>query len=267
MTKGQKETMTIRAISTCFVVMALAIFKPFGLDMSKWNAYAHLIVLGVLGFGICILTGIIMKYLVRMPRATDRGVSYIIRRNLWFQIINTPLVALVICIYRHFVLSDQIAGNRLSWSNFLETLLIIAFCSFAIGLYWRFKFRTRYLAMELEETRMLNEQLQKLQKENSRNNGSVEDMSQLHSDGSEDDPTESDEEISLTIPTHKTEIVLKGTTNDSVKVSVSELLYIEAVGNYVKVSHLIDHKVRTDMLRATMKLMEDDLSDYPMIVR
>ncbi len=41
--------------------------------------------------------------------------------------------------------------------------MIITFLSFAIGLYWRFKFRSRYLAAELEETRLLNEQLKKLQ--------------------------------------------------------------------------------------------------------
>ena len=54
-------------------------------------------------------------------------------------------------------MSDMVAGNVLSWSNFFETLVIMAFICFAIGLYWRFKFRSRYLAMELEETRQLNE--------------------------------------------------------------------------------------------------------------
>lgn len=44
--------------------------------------------------------------------------------------------------------------------DFLHT--IIAFLSFAIGLYWRFKFRNKYLAMELEEIRELNEQLKSL---------------------------------------------------------------------------------------------------------
>ncbi len=39
----------------------------------------------------------------------------------------------------------------------------MGFCSFAIGLYWRYKFRSRYLALELEETRLLNEQLSKSQ--------------------------------------------------------------------------------------------------------
>ena len=48
---------------------------------------------------------------------------------------------------------------------------------------------------------------------------------------------------------------------------ISHLLYIEAVGNYVKVCHLCDGQVRTDMLRATMKQTEETLQDYPMIVR
>ena len=48
---------------------------------------------------------------------------------------------------------------------------------------------------------------------------------------------------------------------------ISHLLYIEAVDNYVKVCHLCDGQVRTDMLRATMKQTEETLQDYPMIVR
>ena len=140
---------------------------------------------------------------------------------------------------RHFVLSYLIEGNQLSVVNFLETLVIIAFCSFAIGLYWRFKFRSKYLAMELEEIRELNERLK----------------------------------ASLPAPPSARdgggggEAVLSGTTNESVTLQVPDLLYIEAVGNYVKVSHLRDGQVHTDMLRATMKQMEETLQGYPMIVR
>ena len=157
MNKGRKETLTTRIISTTFMVVALAVFKPFGLDAWQWQAYVHLLALGVMGILICMLTDTLLKYVVRKPRSYDKGVSYIIRRNLWFQLINTPLVSLGICLYRHFVLSDRVGGNQLSWTNFLETLVIIAFCSFAIGLYWRFKFRSRYLAIELRETQQLNE--------------------------------------------------------------------------------------------------------------
>ena len=90
--------------------------------------------------------------------------------------------------------------------------------------------------MELEETRQLNEQLMKSQK--------AESIEQ---------PAE--------------DVVLTGTTNESVALQISQLLYIEAVGNYVKVCHLRDEKVHTDMLRATMKQTEDALQAYQMIVR
>ena len=62
-------------------------------------------------------------------------------------------------------------------------------------------------------------------------------------------------------------LTLTGTTNESVTLQISYLLYIEAVGNYVKVNHLRDGEVHTDMLRATMKQMEETLQDYPMIIR
>ena len=231
MKQGRIETITTRIISTTFMVVALAVFKPFGLDAWQWQAYVHLVALGVIGFSICMITDIILKYVIKMPRSFKKGAEYIIRRNLWFQFINTPLVALGICLYRHFVLSDRIEGNQLSLVNFLETLAIIAFCSFAIGLYWRFKYRSKYLAMELEETRLLNEELKKMQEER------VE------------------------------ELTLTGTTNESVTLQISHLLFMEAVGNYVKVSHLRDDQLHTDMLRATMKQMEETLQGYPMIVR
>ena len=145
MSPGQKDTITTRIISTVFTVLALAIFKPFGLDSLQWMGIVHLLALGLLGLVSCTATEGIMKYVVKKPRSLEHGVDYIIRRNLWFQLINTPLVALLICLYRHFVMSDTVPGNVLSWGNFFETLLIIAFCSFAIGLYWRFKFRSKYL--------------------------------------------------------------------------------------------------------------------------
>ena len=252
MKQGRIETITTRIISTTFMVVALAVFKPFGLDAWQWQGYMHLIAFGVIGFSICMVTDIILKYIVKMPRSFKKGVEYIIRRNLWFQFINTPLVALGICLYRHFVLSDRVEGNQLSIVNFLETLTIIAFCSFAIGLYWRFKYRSKYLAMELEETRLLNEELKYMQEK-------------FLLSMSVDSPTV-DVDVKSEVPCQQ-ELTLTGTTNESVTLQISHLLFIEAVGNYVKVSHLRDRQVHTDMLRATMKQMEETLKGYPMIVR
>jgi DNA-binding LytR/AlgR family response regulator len=94
--------------------------------------------------------------------------------------------------------------------------------------------------MELEETRLLNEELKNLSMEE----------------------TEKTSEKSF-----QQEIKLTGTTNETVTLQISHLLYIEAVGNYVKVCHLCNDQVHTDMLRSTMKQMEETLHGYPMIVR
>ena len=249
MNKGHKETISIRFVSCAFMVLAIAIFKPFGLEVWQWQAYVHLLAIFALGLFSCFLTEVILRYIVRMPRSYDRGVSYIISRNLRFQCINTPLVSLLICLYRHFAMSSLVEGNKLSLSNYLETLVIIAFLSFAIGLYWRFKFRSRYLAEELEETRQLNELLKKLQI----SNAGVPQQT-------EDDTPSSDKD-------QDSQVTLEGTTNEHVTLEISNLLYIEAVGNYVKVCQLQGNEVHANMLRATMKQMEDSLQAYPMIVR
>ena len=250
MNQGHKETISTRFISTVFIVLAIAIFKPFGLGVWQWQAYIHLLSLFALGMFSCLLTEVILRYVIRMPRSYDRGVSYIISRNLRFQCINTPLVSLLICLYRHFAMSDLVEGNKLSLSNYLETLVIIAFLSFAIGLYWRFKFRSRYLAAELEETRQMNEQLKKLQ------------TSGPWGDGSSVSSHDTEEPSPLC-----SQVTLEGNTNEHVTLDISDLLYIEAVGNYVKVCQLQDDEVHTTMLRATMKQMEDTLQAYSMIVR
>jgi hypothetical protein len=250
MNKGHKETISIRFVSCAFMVLAIAIFKPFGLEVWQWQAYVHLLAIFVLGLFSCFLTEVILRYIVRMPRSYDRGVSYIISRNLRFQCINTPLVSLLICLYRHFAMSDVVESNKLSWGNYLETLVIISFLSFAVGLYWRFKFRSRYLSAELEETKLLNEQLKKLQD----SNAGVPQQT-------EDDTPSSDKN-------QDSQVTLEGTTNEHVILEISDLLYIEAVGNYVKVLALqANNEVHTTMLRATMKQMEDELQAYPMIVR
>ena len=270
MSQGQKETITTRIVSTVFTVLALAVFKPFGLATWQWMAWIHLLAIGLMGILSCAVTEGILKYVLKKPRSYEHGVDYIIRRNLIFQLINTPLVSLLICLYRHFAMSAMVQGNVLSWSNFFETLLIIAFCSFAIGLYWRFKFRSRYLATELEETRLLNEQLSLLQQEETHHSISQCDENQTVAiDESTQDSILAEETGQDTVIPEKpsSTVVLKGNTSETTTVHIPDLLYIEAVGNYVKIYQLRDGQVHNDMLRATSKQMEEDLRSYPMIIR
>ena len=128
MDQGQKEIIRVRVVSTAFTTLALAVFKPFGLDAWHWQGYMHLTNIFVLGVIVCLLTDAVMKHLIRIPVCMDdsrRDVNYFIRRNLYFQIINTLLVTLMICLYRHFVMSERIPANHLSWSNFFQMRVLI----------------------------------------------------------------------------------------------------------------------------------------------
>ena len=251
MNRKQKETLRVRIISVGITCLAFVVFKPMGLDTLGLMLYLHFLAIWVLGVGVCYFTEGVVTHILGMPTSLDRGVEYIIRRNLWFQLINTPLEALFICAYLHFPMSSVGAADPLSWKGILQAILLLAFCSFIVGLYWRYKFRSRFLALELEETRELNSQLQLLQKETEHRVKKNEE-----------------EKATPVAPIEQPDVItLTGSTNEKVMLSVSRLLYIEAVGNYVKVVHWLDGQVRSDMLRATSKQMEDTLHTYPMIIR
>ena len=251
MNRKQKETLRVRIISVGITCLAFVVFKPMGLDALGLMLYLHFLAIWVLGVGVCYFTEGVVTHILGMPTSLDKGVEYVIRRNLWFQLINTPLEALFICAYLHFPMSSVGAADPLSWKGILQAILLLAFCSFIVGLYWRYKFRSRFLALELEETRELNSQLQLLQKETEHRVKKNEE-----------------EKATPVTPIEQPDVItLTGSTNEKVMLSVFHLLYIEAVGNYVKVVHWLDGQVRSDMLRATSKQMEDTLHTYPMIVR
>ena len=258
MDRRRRETLNVRIISVGFAVLALAVFKPFGMEVLGAMMYVHCIALLVLCVAGCYVTEAILRF-SNMPSALDRGVEYIIHRNLRFQLLNTPLMALIVCTYLHFAIGGKVEDVPPFWKGYLQTLLVLAFCSFTIGMYWRYKFRSRYLMAELEETKMLNEQLSKVQQEMETRVKAAEEAKAGKAD-------EDDVAAASAAPLSST-IVLSGTTSETVTLHASDLLYIEAVGNYVKVYQFKDGAVRTDMLRATSKQMESDLHDFPMIVR
>lgn len=235
-----------RTISVFIALLALTAFQPFGLPLFGWMRFVHLLAIGALGVLTCGISEVLIK-LLGFGRSMDKGIKYLIRRNQLFALINTPLVSLTICLYRHFFLNNANFDNSLNWHNYLETLIFMAFCSFVIGLFWKNKFRSKFLEKELEETLRLNsilEERQRLTEERNREEAAS--------------PKKSAKEYLIT---------LGGTTKETVVLDIRNLLYLEALGNYVKVEYLQDGKVQTQMLRTTIKQLIDDLSNYPAIMR
>ena len=114
---------------------------------------------------------------------------------------------------------------------------------------------------------MLNEQLKELQKEAEQHAKAVKSAESAKPAESADAKPDEESGPAVSVETPPSVLTLTGTTNESVTLNISDLMYIEAVGNYVKVCTLRDGKVHSDMLRTTSKQIEDDLQAYPMIVR
>lgn len=209
MNKEQKKNLSVRIVSVGLICTSFAIFKPLGLESLGLSLYAHLLLIWAIGIGICYVTEVILRYVLKMPASMDKGADYIIRRNLWFQLINSPLETILMCTYFNL------------WNHCLQVFLIIVFCSFLVGLYWRYKFRNYFLVTELKGDEGVSEE----------------------------------------------SITLNGTTNDSMTLKIEELLYIEAVGNYVKIHLWCNDKIVTETLRNTLKNVEEELHLYPAVMR
>lgn len=55
--------------------------------------------------------------------------------------------------------------------------------------------------------------------------------------------------------------------NDDIIVKDSELLFIEAQGNYISIVYFHNQKVQRNLIRATMKRIEESLSSYDYLFR
>lgn len=122
-------------------------------------------------------------------------------------------------------------------------LLTLGLVVVIVGLFLLVRHRKKLLVAKEKEMQLLNEQLAKLQ---AAPIAQPQPTSNQNADGV---------------------ITLNGNTSESITLQVANLLYAETVGNYVKIYQLNEGKIKMDMLRATSKQIEDNLRDYPTIVR
>lgn len=223
------------AIISLLVFTILFIFKPFGISMitSEWRFWI------ILGYGVVTAMAVSVQiYLspLLFPRYYDEN-RWTVGRNIFSTTITLILVALGNIAYGYVF---GITWQHLNISVFLSALFItVAVGIFPIVLITILR-QNRLLSISLREAGRINDSLGR-----GRHNPNSSQMQQ-----------------------NESVITLSGTgKGDLLEMPASQLLFIEACGNYIKVNYLKNNMTAQKMLRATIKQIEDGIIDYPSIVK
>lgn len=224
-------------ISCIIVFLILVLFQPFGISSIEHHKYAILL-------GYMVVTGMFLcipVYLLPLlfPRFYDDK-----RWTVGRQIINQFLIFFFIAIGL-WLYSDRVFEWGLRWDIFCSFLI----ASIVVGIFPFVFFimlnRNRLLAMHLREAVEMNEHLRMLHG--------------ASCNGLEEKKEKEEEET--------TRIVFSGGTKESLEIPASDLLYVEAEGNYVKIAYLKEERCAQKLLRATIKQAEEVTANFPSIIK
>lgn len=236
-----------RLISAVIGTLFIAIFQPFGIIHFGWWRWPLLIGIGILIAFSCLTSELITNKLFRLPNDISRGSRYIMRRNFIFEATNVPLLTTLLCVYLHYLVNNEHINNHFGWSTLGSVLLVNAYTTMIIHLYWRNVYKKRIFAMQLEEAQRLNGILaERFRQEQMRHNS--------HEGGADNS-------------TPTTPLCIEGSTKEKVTVEPHNFLFAESEGNYVNVHYLKSNEVKTTMLRSTIKDVADAVCSCSNILR
>lgn len=218
-----------RLISALIGTLLLLVFQPFGLGQFGKTQWILMLGLAVCCLSSCLVSEYITRYVFRMSCSMEKGIKYLIRRNFYFQIVNTILMTTIISLYLDKFACNEIIDNHLSLTNTLIVFAMIVGASVVIGLYWRNVYWKRHYMHELADAQRLN--------------GILEERSRIASSRfslQEEDTTEET-------------VLLEGTTKENLRLCFSDFLYAISEGNYVSVFYLHNNELQKSVLRTSIK--------------
>lgn len=239
-----------RIISALLATMLILIFQPWGLSQLGWMRFVLIAGMGVYNVILCLLNEYFLRYVLQMPHAPQRGYKYIIRRNIYFQLINIVLCTTTTAFYLDRFANNEIVDNHLCWKNTAIIFAVVAGTTFVVGLYWRNVFMKRHYLHELEDAQRLNGILQE-------RNRLMTEMASAESDKFTQHPES---------PANR-QINLEGTTKESLKLKLADFLYAESEGNYVSIYFLQEGKLQKRVLRVSLKNITPILCAIPSIMQ
>lgn len=233
-----------RFISGLIGSMFIIIFQPFGL--LAFGNYRWVIIAGICAciMASIFLTEIFLTWALRMPHCPQRGMKYLIRRNVLFQVLNIVGMTVSTVLFLDRFGCMEGVDNHLSWGTLLNAFLCYLGCSIIIGLYWRNVYMKRDYQRQLEEAQYFNGILQERQRK-------LEEP--LPAPAIEEAPVR--------------ELTLSGTTKESLTLLPEDFVHAEANGNYVHVHYLKEGDVKDIMLRCGITQVEEAFLPHPNIMR
>jgi LytTr DNA-binding domain len=223
----QSENHWVVLISiSLFIGVFMFIFQPFGLNYLK-HEYKTFIILGygLVTFCILFINLFLIENLFKNVFIEENWT--VLRQIIWLTwIIFT--IGIGNFIYSNYLFS-------FSWSGW-KTFLLFQFFTLIIGLIpvsiltiWK---QNKLLAKNLKSAIEVNEKLKSLPETKNLNANEV---------------------IELVAENRKDKITLK----------LSDLLYVESVGNYVEVCHMVDEDIKKSILRSSLKRLEQVIIEFP----
>ena len=237
-----KERLQSAFIATLFI----SVFLPFGLGHFGWLRLALLCGIGI-SIAISVLVSeLAVDKLFRMPNDVSLGSPYIIKRNIIFELINTFLTVSLMCIFLDAFANNDVVDNHFSWATLGSVILINAFTTLVIHIYWRSVYKKRYLIRQLEEAQLLNGVLQERQRKETIEKPLPQPTSTADSDDM---------------------ICISGATKESLDIRPSQVVYVTSEGNYVRVHYIIDGSMKNMLIRTSMKNVSDLLCWHSYIMQ
>ena len=270
-----KDRLISSLIGSAFYIF----FQPFGLGQlgnDKWLLLAGLCLLQTV---LAMVSEFILTFLLKLPHELEKGKSYLMRRNGLFQLINIPLITVVVALYLHHFACRNGVDNTFGWANLFRVFCTVSCCSFLIGLYWRNYYGRKESEHRLEDAMYLNGILQERQRRGevagASINNQLEKKVNVEPKAQEKEPNtvasdavfsdNQSEPVSASQPTVPSAsavslsvpVQILGSTKESVTLLPSDFIYAESDANYVHIYYFKDGMPKEVTLRSSITQVEE----------
>ena len=231
-----KTTIIIERLQSALIgILFVSIFLPFGLNHFGWTRLVYLAGIG-LTIAFSVLTSeLIVDKVFKMPNDVSKGINYIIRRNILFEVINIMFTCLLIMLFLDRFVNNDIVDNHFGWATFFSVFAVNCWTSVVIHFYWRNVYKRRYLIRQLEEAQLLNGMLQERQR-----------------NAMPDEREEMKEEAKASAAgDHR--VVITGATKESLAIRPRDFIYATSEGNYVHLFYTDQGQAKDMLIRTSMK--------------